>query len=169
MGHLQTAAEAARHDWTPPPFEEVELAPTIPAEWTPDHVARRLVEAFRIDRRMPRIERPKAPGSAHPAMEFSREEMAEWGAIEIDPSRFLPTRPEIVAMEEAFAWLLIVRESDPDAQFALKIWAISAASGHSLRRFCRKSGMVRVTLQKRKDRALKAISSKLNEDCVVVR
>ena len=168
MGHLQTAAEAARHDWTPPAFEDVEIAPSIPVEWTPDHVAGRLVEAFRVDRRMPRIERPKAPGSAHPTMEFSREEMAEWEAIEIDPSRFAPRRSEIAAMEEAFAWLLILRESDLDAQFALKIWALTTASGHSLRRFCRETGMVRVTLQKRKDRALKAISSKLNADCVGV-
>jgi hypothetical protein len=168
MSRLQTAAEARSHSWMPPPFEVAELAPAIAAEWTPDHVARRMVEAFRVDRRLPRIERPKAPGSAHPTMEFSREEIAEWEPIEIDPSRFAPTRVEIAAMEAAFAWLLIVRESDPDAQFALKIWALSAASGNSLRRFCRKTGAHRVTLLKRKDRALRVISSELNADSVGV-
>jgi hypothetical protein len=66
------------------------------------------------------------------------------------------------------AWLLIVRESDPDAQFALKIWALTAASGHTLRRYCRKTGAVRVTLQKRKDRALKLISSRLNAQSIPV-
>jgi hypothetical protein len=56
----------------------------------------------------------------------------------------------------------MLRDSDPDARFALKIWALSTACGHSLRRFCRRTGMVRATLQKRKDRALRAISSRLN-------
>lgn len=113
MGHLQTAANASRHNWTPPAIEAVERSPAIPTTWTPDHVASRLIEAFRVDRRMPRIERPKSPGSAHPAMEFSREEMDEWEAIEIDPSRFAPRWDEIAAMEEAFAWLLIVRKVGP--------------------------------------------------------
>jgi hypothetical protein len=133
-----------------------------------DMVADWLIEAFKIDRRLPSIERPKKPGSAHPAMEYSREERDEWELIELDPKRFAPTREEIASMELAFKWLLSVRESDPDGCFALKNWALRKAGGktnrsgaNSIKALARKMGVTDTALLKRKDRALSLITSTL--------
>ncbi|HYA07714.1 MAG TPA: DUF6362 family protein [Xanthobacteraceae bacterium] len=172
MGYLQTALVAAGGAYRPPHVEDEPDDAPIPATWTPAHVARRLIEAFRVDRRLPRIERPRAPGSAHPAMEYTREEMAEWEAIPIDPSRFAPTPDEIERMETAFAWLLIARESGLKYQFALRAWALRKSSGRghrgSIRGVARKFGLSDVALLKRKDRALDCVAWSLNEKGVSV-
>jgi hypothetical protein len=134
----------------------------IPETWTPEHVAKRLIEAFAVDRRLPRIERPKAPGSAHPQMTYTAEEMEEWEAIPIDPKRYAPQLAEIAVMERAFDWLQIVRESHHGIHFALKNWALCRASGRSLRKVARDNGVGEDTLRKRADRALFLIASRLN-------
>lgn len=160
------------HDgqWKAPEYKPDPYGPDapIPETWTLDHVARRLIEAFRIDRRMPRIERPKAPGSAHPTMEYSREEKEIWETVEIDPKRFAPTPAEIAAMETAFGWL---RQIDFDKADSLRAWsirqtgtAIKRASGNSVRSIASKMGVSHVTLLKRKDRALSSIASRLNAE-----
>jgi hypothetical protein len=153
---LQTTTGAAIQ----PPPEPVD--PPIPETWTPEHVGKRLIEAFAVDRRLPRIERPKAPGSAHPQMTYTAEEMEEWEAIPIDPKRFAPQPDELAAMEAAFDWLQIVRESHHGIHFAVKNWALCRASGRSTRKLCVLTGMSPATFRDRKDRALFLITSRLN-------
>jgi hypothetical protein len=71
-------------------------------------------------------------------------------------------------METAFAWLLVVRVSDANAQFALKNWALRKASGGSQRKFCERKGIDPRTFRDRKDRALRLVCSRLNADSVAV-
>ena len=154
--------------WKAPEYKSDPYGPDapIPETWTPDHVARRLIQAFRIDRRMPRIERPKKPGSAHPTVEYSREEMEIWEAVPIDVRRFAPTPIERLEMEVAFAWLHMIADAE---SLALRAWAIRQAggglcgrSGNSIRSIAASQGVSHVTLLKRKDRALLSIASRLN-------
>jgi Domain of unknown function (DUF6362) len=134
----------------------------IPETWTPEHVAKRLIEAFAIDRRLPRIERPKAPGSAHPQMTYTAEEMEEWEAIPIDPKRFAPQRDEIAVMERAFDWLRILSASHDNHRQAVKIWAMAKAGGRSAKGFCNRSGIAWATFCSRRASGLSIITSGLN-------
>lgn len=166
MGHLQTAADAAKGEWKPKARAneggEVDFAnaPWL-GYWTPEFVGRCMIEAFRIDRSLPRIERPKAPGSAHPQIEYSEEEREAWEEIPLDPERMMPSPLAKARMETIFEWLTDLRDGS-ELQFALKNWAMRRASGTSDRRIAGKLGMVRVTLTRRRDRALSAIASRLN-------
>ena len=154
--------------------EANELQPyVIPETWTPEHVAVRLIEAFAIDRRLPRIERPKSTGSTYSVSKITAEEMAQWGITaeemakweqsEIDPKRFPPLPADIRVMERAFDWLPFVYESRPSMHFALKIWAIAKAGGRSAKGFCNNNGLPWATFRSRKDAALSLIASRLNE------
>lgn len=165
MIHSQTFAEASAKAYRQPPREEPEeIDAPIPEVWTPEHVARRLVEAFRIDRRLPRIERPKAPGSAHPQIEYTEEEREAWEVIPLDMARIAPSLEEIETMDACFAWLAMVSRVDLDAHFALKNWARLKAENSSIRKFCRQHGIGHVTLIHRKNRATAKIVGKLVEN-----
>jgi len=135
----------------------------IPEMWTPDHVGRRIVDAYRIDRRMPRIESPKSPGSAHPQIEYSDEDRAGWETNVIEPGRFPPSLAEIATMESVFLWLLLIRKSHLKEQIALKCWAAAVASDTSIRKVGRRIGIHAETLKRRKDFALSLLSARLRE------
>lgn len=161
MSHSITAAQANAKSYRQRPREESYEIAATPSEWTPHHVACRLIEAFRVDRRMPKIERPKDPGSAHPTIEYSDEERADWELNHIDADR-LPAKPdEIARMVEAFEWLQIIRDSDWNAQFALKNWARNESIKRKQRVFCRNKKIAIQTFLDRKDRALQAIAAHL--------
>lgn len=142
--------------------------------WTPQLVAEKLIEAFRIDARLPRVAKPKAPGSAHPQMEYSDEERECWEEVKIDPTRFHPSFKEIETMEERFEWLYAVAETNVAAALALRNWILWAMRGSirsggkksdaSLRSFARKIGVDQSTITRRKDRALSIIVSMLCDE-----
>ena len=139
----------------------------IPPFWTPRHVARRLIEAFQMDARMPRVKTPKRPGGSHPAIVYTREELAEH---EQEPQRFPLSLREIAVMETVLDWLLIVRVADEAAYFSLRAWLLfernKRAGGKNCRsvvQLCERIGVKRVTFIDRKDKALWLICSRLCE------
>src|SRR5271155_4771711 len=79
--------------------------------WTPDDVQAALLDAFKVDKRMPGIGGPKKPGGSHPAIFYSRAEIAELqrmvdaGETTIRAVRVTPSRSEIKRMGLAFGWL----------------------------------------------------------------
>jgi hypothetical protein len=130
-------------------------------ELTADVVAERLIEAFAINRRLPRIERPRAPGS-HMRVVHSRADVKDWEVEELDPTRLPPTPPEIVAMERAFSWLLPVAEASLENYQALKAWCSVKLTGKpSLRSIARSWGIPPMKFLRRKDRALAMIVQNL--------
>ena len=150
-------------------WRRCESAPAVPRTWTPELVQSRLLEAFRIDRRMPRIERPKQLGSAHPTMEYSAEEKAEWEAVPIDPSRLPPTREDISYMERVFAWLLfLVGAAFDQLRVALKAWLATETRGGSHATYCRKNSLLLATFLAWKNEAVALIARRLNRDGVAV-
>lgn len=162
MTRLQLASEGA---YAPTPFEPTyDDDGTLPAVWTPEHVALRLVEAFRIDKRLPRVASPKAPGSAHPQMEYSDEEKAEWETIPYDPSRSYPTPTELTTMEECFEWLYSVAATDLNACLALRAWALDVSLGRGHQVTAKKLKVKKTTLMMRKHKALCMIVSLLSDE-----
>src|ERR1019366_3091518 len=93
----------------------LEGAEPEPDYWTPSRVQRHLLEAFRIDDRLPKVAGPKQPGSAHPVMEYTDEERAEWEAVPIDPTKFSVTRAEEIAMNATLDWLIAARDANMEA------------------------------------------------------
>jgi hypothetical protein len=173
MTHLQLASEGA---YVPTPHEPTyDDDGTLPAVWTPSHVSLRLIEAFRIDKRLPRVASPKAPGSAHPQIEYTDEERAEWETIPYDPSRAYPSPAEIATMEECFGWLSALAVLDLNACLALRMWALRMAGGNtnrsgvrSLAGTARSLGIAKSTMTERKDRAISLIGSMLCYECAAV-
>jgi len=144
-----------------------------PNWWTPSRVQRHLLEAFKIDDRMPKVASPKQPGSAHPAMEYTREEIEAWETVPLDPRRFPVTREQERAMNVALDWLFIVRAENMDAYRALRAFMLierrrGGEGCQTIKRYCRDIGVLRVTFLYRKDRALSLIASKLNADLLPV-
>jgi hypothetical protein len=142
---------------------------TVPNAWTAERVEARLLEAWRIDFRSPRAGGPKKPGSAHPAIRHDGDDVADWEAAEIDPSRFPPTREEISHMERVFGWLLIlIGTAFEHLRLALKAWMTTEVRGGSHAAHCRKNGLLLATFIAWKDEAIGLIARRLNQDRVAV-
>jgi hypothetical protein len=81
---------------------------------TADEISERIVEAFKVDRRLPRVKSPKAPGGSHPTVFRSEKERLEAAEarkladIEDEPITIRPTQAEIAQAEEAFEWISAV-------------------------------------------------------------
>jgi hypothetical protein len=142
---------------------------TAPRIWTAELVQARLLEAWRIDFRLPRAGGPRKPCSAHPAFKHDDEDVADWEAIEINPSRFAPTREEISLMESIFEWLMfLVGSAFEHLRQALKAWMAIEARGDSHQAHCRKNGLLLATFVGWKDEAVELIARRLNRDGVAV-
>jgi hypothetical protein len=82
---------------------------------TAEQISDRLVEAFKIDARLPRVASPKAPGGSHPtvfrsvALRYEVAQARKLAGIEDDVTvRIHPSAAEIAQAEEAFEWIAAV-------------------------------------------------------------
>ncbi len=125
---------------------------------TPALAGRRLIEAFRVNGRLPRNATPQEPRCAHPQMEYSDEERAEWEAAPFDPFRAPPSEAEVVAMEESFALLPPLAALDLDAYRAARGVAKAMAWSGNLKPVARKLGISPAELVVRARRAFERIA-----------
>ena len=130
--------------------------------WTAEIVRERLVEAFEIDRRLPR-DRLRTTGSAWPASpihEFS--DIVHWNSGEQREQVWrswerAPASPqEVTRMEEAFGWLQH-REARE-----LEIWAKCVALGLSLSAAMKHKGWSRTSFYRKRDASAQALADRLN-------
>jgi hypothetical protein len=133
---------------------------------TIEATAKRVVDAFAIDRRLPRVRSPKAPGNAHPAVFRSEAERLvvalarKADRIEDDEPIIPPTKAELTTMDETFSWLRQLAVVDLDTHDALRAWAKrKAGCGRSIRAIAKDMGTSAMTLLRRKDRALALLVS----------
>jgi hypothetical protein len=138
---------------------------------TTEQVSERMVEAFKIDRRLPRVQSPKAPGGAHPPIARStalRYEVAmarKLAGIEDEPATIRPTQTEIDAMEKTFALLPDIFAADREGYECLRVWCarmaepVKGKGERSLRSIAERLGMPTMKLLRRKDRARSLSSS----------
>jgi hypothetical protein len=142
---------------------------------TAEQVSERVIEAFKIDSRLPRVAKPKAPGGSHPTVyrsEALRFEVAQArklaGIKDDEPVRVHPTPSEIETMEEALAWLPPVATADRKAYDALRIWAVRKAApvatkgAKSLRSIAAGLDIRPMEITRRKARAIGMIVEQLN-------
>lgn len=168
MSTQVTNIEAMQYSWHPGKEWRDRFDVEQPDEWTPEWVGYCIIEAFKVDRKMPRIERPKDPGSAHPQIEYTQEEKDEWEKIPLVLGR-TATLKEIAKMEIIFGWLGYVLAVRPNDAMVLRWWGLKrAVRVASDKAIAGKMGMDRVTFWRRRDRALDLICSKLTKDRAVV-
>lgn len=156
--------------------------PAAPAlllsSWTPEHVALRLVEAFRTLDLMPRVESPRQTGNHWPrhriewADRLAQAELPEAERREREARRneqaFRPSGAAIARMDTALDWLRDLRAIDPGLALVTSLWALRAARRRSLRALCREKGWAPATFYKLRARALGQLASSLNARGVAV-
>jgi hypothetical protein len=111
-----------------------------PAQWSAPWVQRRLIEAYSVERRLPRVRR-RTFANAWPAMvvEFAdvvgraddarAQILQSWEHAGADVSS-----EEIMRMEAAQDWLLTILGPHPEERLCLAQWATAIAYRRSLRR-----------------------------------
>lgn len=142
---------------------------------TAQQVSDAVVSAFEVDRRLPRVKSPKAPGGSHPPVWRSEQERLEVaqarkadGIQDDEPVRIHPSEAEIAAAEAAFAWLPPVAAENREAYDALRIWAareaqpVKTKGKRSLRSIAADLGILPMQITRRKDKALSLIAERLN-------
>jgi hypothetical protein len=141
-------------------------APDMPSRWTTEHVELRLLDAFRIDDRLPKVRGPKQAGGGHPQVSHSREDIEGQEAVALNPKRFPPTAHEQALMERVLDWLQFV--ADLVLRLALRDWMRVEIKGDSQKAFCLAKGVLLNTFVHQKDVALAQIAASLNSKFVPV-
>jgi len=148
-----------------------DATPPLPPAWTPDHVARRLVEAFRTLDRLPRPKGPREPGGHWPrhAVEWAdhlaqaelpeseRRDRAAWRNRVITR----PSGADITRMETALDWLRDLRGEDAGMALVVGLWAMRAARRRSVRGLCRERDWTPHTFYRVRAKALDLIAARL--------
>jgi hypothetical protein len=133
----------------------------------------RLVEAFEIDRRMPRDRHGRRIKSSWPTTPiYTFVDMVGWDTGEAS-ERVLrswektPASPqEVTRMEQAFEWLMHL--STKEAR-ELEIWAKCTAFGLSLSAAMKHRGLSRTTFYRKRDQMAGHLADRLNRQGVAVR
>lgn len=110
----------------------------VPKEWTPEHVGKRLIEAFEVLSRSGSRVGPGRVGNGWPAMVHEFADMVDAQARllaekEKQQARAArPTSDEVSRMNEALAWPMHHLEGQPLAADALMLWAYARATGRDM-------------------------------------
>jgi hypothetical protein len=124
---------------------------TAPAQWSGAWVQWRLVAAYSVERRMPRLRR-RPIASAWPATVVEWEDVigrAEQARHEVWQSWELAnagvSADDVTAMEEAHDWLRVILKPYPTERLCLGQWATAIAYGRSVRRLLQQRRWSRTT------------------------
>jgi hypothetical protein len=144
----------------------------LPASWTGDHVGHRLLAAFKVLDKLPRVKGPRQPGGHWP------RHMVEWAdqlaqselpqaerdarALARNELAFRPSPTEIARMETALDWLRELRLIDPGLALIATLWAYRAARGGSLKKLCRERSWAPHMFYRKRSKALDCIAAALN-------
>lgn len=113
------------------------LGQVPPPSWTDEWVRHRLVEAYRVEARLPGLSRRKING-VWPSAPHEFADVVGWeDASERVLQRWSKARgafaAEISRMEQAQGWLLELLRTRPEERLCLAHWATAIAYNHSLR------------------------------------
>ena len=148
-----------------------------PATWTAEHVARRLVEAFRTLDRLPRAAGPRQTGNHWPrhrvewADQIAQAELPAEERREREHRRntlIVPSGAEIDRMDRALDWLRDLRALDPGLALVTSSWALRAARRRSVRALCRERAWAPGTFYKLRAKALDRLAATLNSRGIAV-
>jgi hypothetical protein len=153
---------------------DMDVAQDPPPTWTADWVRVRLVEAYRIEQRLPGHVRRKivAPWPAH-AYEFS--DIVGWSddASERVLDKWAHTRGGVYAsemsrLEAAHEWLRVQLASYAAERMCLSGWAACIAYGHSVRALVVRKRWSRASFYRRVDTGSIIIARALQREGVKV-
>jgi len=151
---------------------------SVPPQWEPEHVGKRLVKAFITLDRLPRLRGPREPGGHWPrhAIEWA-DQLAQ---AELDESErrmreqasnrttIRPTGAEIAQMETAFDWLRELRAEDSGMALVTSLWALRMARGRSVKALCVEKKWAPHTFYRKRAKALNHLANWLNARSVPV-
>jgi hypothetical protein len=143
-----------------------------PDPWTADDVEARLIHAMKLDRISPRIERPKAPRSAHPTIEYSREERDERQAWDIEEMKGEEPRRPLVREERDFmdatlGWFSYLAAESEQTRLTFAAWLKGKAAGYgALKVWQAKHGVKNGSVAHARKRCVAAIVARLNAEGV---
>ncbi|MGH6823470.1 MAG: hypothetical protein ACREC4_08270 [Methylocella sp.] len=148
----------------------------LPSLWDAGLVGKRLVEAFAVLDRTPRVPGPRAPGGNWPrtvtewADQLAHAELEEserrTRGEEANRSVIYPSAAEITHMETAFGWLSEMRAKDSGMALVATLWAMRAARGRSIRRLCAEQHWVPYVFFRKRAKALEFVAAMLNARAV---
>lgn len=125
----------------------------VPAQWSAAWVQRRLVEAYMVERRMPRTRRPTT--NSWPAMQTEWEDLvgrAEEARHEVLDSwellRCGVSAEEVSKMDAAQDWLSLLK-AYPEERMCLARWAAAIAYGVNLSQMLMERGWARTSFYRK--------------------
>lgn len=161
---------STRNEPQMPRADALRTAQQKPVTWSGAWVRERLREACEIERRMPRQANGNSAAWPFPVVHTFAEMIAWDDARDRVWDQWARTRGaypfEVSRMDEAFAWLSILREH-PGERRCLMLWAVSSTS--SLRAKLARRGWSRTTFYRKVHEASERIAAVLNARGVVVR
>ena len=143
----------------------------IPELWTSDHLSRRLVEAFTVLRRLPRVKGPRAPGNHGPAYmhdwadrlaQVEDPEILKEHQAEQNRDRSQPSALDIQHMDQCNEFLRACRDQDELGALVLARWALASAFGQSVAKKAKEMGMAKSSFYARREGGLKTCAAMLN-------
>jgi len=153
----------------------------VPSEWTPDHLSRRLVDAFTTLKRLPRVPGPRQPGNHGPAYIHTKldtdgygntqgvsEEIAALGnpleerRRDMNADRLPPSKADIAQMERCNEFLRWFRGYDSQAASILARWAMATAFGRPVIDQANALGVPKRSFYAKRETGLKACAAMLN-------
>lgn len=153
--------------------DDAELAAIdSPIRWTPDQVGDRLVGAFKVLAKMPRVKGPRQPGGHWPrhvvewADQLAQADLPraerEARANARNELAFRPSPADITQMDMTLEWLRDLRLIDADLALVLTLWAYRSARGGSLKKLCLERDWAPHTFYRQRTKALQCIAEALN-------
>jgi hypothetical protein len=132
--------------------------------WTASDVEALLIVAAKLDATAPRIERPKPPGSAHPQIEHSNDDRAEWLKEEKRPERAPLTRLEALFADTVLGWFSYLAAAPDDVRLTFQAWVKCKAAGQgALKRWTAESGKLNGSVAYARNKCVAIIVARLNE------
>jgi hypothetical protein len=145
---------------------------SLPSQWEPDHVGKRLVKAFATLDQLPRPRGPREPGGHWPrhAIEWTdllaQAELDESERRERQQERnraaLRPSGVEIAQMETALDWLRELRNEDSGMALVTGLWAMRTARRRSVKALCMEKKWAPHTFYRKRAKALNYLAAWLN-------
>lgn len=143
----------------------------LPDTWTPEHVGKRIVEAFETLAKLPRVRGPKDPGNAWPQHLYDRADLNAQASLSEAEQRDRQrerhrtvgraTGEDLRRLDIVFDWLRELHRADEELCRVVQTWARLRASGRSVKDWCRDNPLSFQAFYRRRDKGLAIIVDRL--------
>lgn len=148
----------------------------IPASWTPEHVTKRILEAFETLTKLPPDRGPRVPGNSWPqhvydwADRLAQEELSEQEKIHRRRARNVvrvrPGAEDLRRMDIVLGWLSELAKADQGLCRVVQRWARLRSTGRSVKGWCAKTGLSFQVFYRQRDKGVLAIVERIGGNAV---